>query len=308
MQKCKKCDSSCSTCVGPTSNHCTACSDPNAVLYGFKCKLQCPEGYFKNFRTHQCERCHPTCVSCAGMGSSACTSCVSGLRLRRDNQAMGKCISDCKPCQYKTKSSNCLSCHSSCKSCYGPTNTNCLSCLPGLVYYQNTCRKNCPVGTFFRRNFIQECVKCHPLCETCTGAMPSQCSSCQQSLFLEQSTCVIQCSSKTKPDLKNKLCKPCKECEGKPGKPRNRSVQDPSIATIKFLLDDPQKNGMLAFAVMSVGLCVSLFFIVLGVLQLRSTRHLCFKTKYTIIKANFNHGNEDEQSLMDNDMDNDEEA
>lgn len=308
-QICKKCHSSCTRCVGPTSDDCIECSNSNAVLYGFSCKIRCPKGYFKNFRTRQCERCHPTCTACEGIGPSACTSCVSGLRLHHTNGAKGLCISTCKLCHYKDmKSFRCLPCDKSCRTCYGPTNTNCLSCSLNRVYFQNTCRKSCPAGTFFK-TFTQECVKCHPLCKTCVGPKPNQCLSCLPRLFLEQSTCVIQCSSKTKADLKNKLCHPCKDClQDQPGKPKNRSIQDPSIAAIKFLLDDPKDNGVLMFAVMAIGLCVTFFVVVLGVLQLHSTRHLCFKRKYTIIKASFNHVNEDEKSLMDNDFDNEDEA
>lgn len=305
--QCIKCHPSCKKCLGPTPNDCTSCHDPNAVLHGFSCLLQCPKGFTKNLLTHRCQKCHPTCTSCSGFGPNACTSCVNGLTLHNKNVKTGQCQSNCEPHKFKSKSLKCESCHSSCDSCYGPTSTNCLSCNKGYVYYKNTCRQHCPEGTFLKSK-LQQCFKCHPLCKTCSGPMANQCESCKSTFFLEQSTCVIQCSSKTKPDMKNKRCDSCSNCQGQPGKPKNRSIQDPSIKAIRYILDDPKRNGVLSIAVMSVAFCITVFFIVLGVLQLHSTRHLCFNTKYTIIKSNIKHIDDDETSLLDGQLDLDEEA
>jgi len=232
QQKCMRCHSSCTKCIGPTSNDCITCSNSH-VLDGFSCRLQCPKGLFKNLKTRQCQKCHPTCGSCSAPGPLSCTSCVHDLKLHRNNSPAGKCISICKPGQYKSKLSKCLPCHSSCKTCYGPTSTSCLGCISGHVYFQNTCQKNCPTGTFFKHT-LQRCFQCHPLCKTCIGSSPNKCSSCISTLFLQDSTCVIQCSSKSTLDLKNRICQPCEDCRAKPGKPKNRSVQDPTLQTLKF--------------------------------------------------------------------------
>jgi hypothetical protein len=308
-QACTKCHPSCRECIGPSSSDCIACLNPITALDGFTCRVECPSGTYKNIKTKLCQKCHPTCGSCSGQGPHSCTTCVKRLVMHNDKGG-GTCISSCQAGYYKD-ASRCRSCHSSCETCYGPEINSCLSCHSDHVYFKNTCRESCPSGTFvgvIQDPTVRQCRECHSICKTCTGFSSHKCTSCSSSFFLENSTCVIRCSSRSIAKVKTRVCEPCgNSCPGVSGKPRHRSVQDPSVQTLKVLLQDPNSNGLLAFVILSIILCFVLFIIVFGVLQLWSMGYLCRQSKYTIIKAeDFNETNEDEQSLMDSEWKNDE--
>lgn len=305
-QSCTKCHPSCKECIGPSSSDCTSCSSSLAVLDGFSCGEDCPNGMFKNLEAKLCQKCHPTCELCSDGGPHSCTSCVKGLVLHVNKGGGGTCISSCQPGYYRDVS-QCRLCDSSCHTCYGPDSTNCLSCPSDNVFSKNTCRKGCPSRTF-ADDTSQRCKSCHSLCKTCVGPSSHQCTSCSLSLFLEDFTCVIRCSSKFIANIETRVCEPCNDnCPDVSGKPRNRSIQDPSVQTLKVLLQDPKTSGLLAFVIMSIILCFALFIILFGVLQLWSMGYICRTTKYTILKAeDLNETNEDGQSLIDGEWQDDE--
>ncbi|XP_032227541.1 proprotein convertase subtilisin/kexin type 6 isoform X2 [Nematostella vectensis] len=298
LRQCKKCHSSCSSCIGPSANDCITCSDPSNALIGFTCKANCTPGQFKNTATRVCENCHPTCASCSSSGPK-CTSCIPGLVL---SEKGGVCESECSKGRYKSGDA-CKPCHVSCNACRGPAKGDCLRCNPGHVYFKHTCVTECPEGTFVDDSDgadARRCRPCHAACRTCTGLSVDECTSCSKHLFLQKTSCVLQCSAAYEPDSSSMLCKPCeKSCPDSPSRPRNRSVQN--FQMLRVLLASPRDSHVIGIAVTSIIVCVGLFFVVFGVLQTRSAGGLCWRRRYTILKADFQKDcSEDEMGLIEN--------
>ena len=99
-----------------------------------------------------------------------CTSCYSGYYLSKGS---------------------CLQCESSCKTCSGPSSSNCTSCVDELFYlYSGSCLSNCPSQTYKNTTkFI--CSNCNISCLTCLNY--SYCTSCISTYYLLNNQCLSQC-------------------------------------------------------------------------------------------------------------------
>lgn len=63
---------------------------------------------------------------------------------------------------------SCASCHSSCLTCNGSSETQCITCRTGRFSYEGKCLNNCPIG-YYGDKKRQECMPCPTGCETCTS-------------------------------------------------------------------------------------------------------------------------------------------
>ena len=278
-------------------------------LVGLTCKPHCPDGQFKNRDTGRCEACHPTCKTCTEAGPSECTTCVEGLLLTKDN-SVNRCQSVCLPGQFRG-STGCTDCHSSCKTCNGGEAHDCLSCPENQLYFQKSCVNHCPQGTYADKSQDRHCQKCHPVCESCSGPSDNSCTHCQSPLYLQNSSCVMHCSQNFATHKDSRTCTPCgQECKATPNGHRDRSVHEPSSQTLDFVLTDPKDSGLIPVVIIGVLIALLLFFVVFGVLQMRSVGMLCWGRRYTILTANFDrdHENEDEAHLMSDERDEQEYA
>jgi len=74
----------------------------------------------------------------------------------------------------------CLPCDSSCKDCYGPSNTQCYAC-------------NSPAGYSY---VVNKCILCDPSCADCTGPRSTQCIKCHDYVWMNANrTCTSVCNS-----------------------------------------------------------------------------------------------------------------
>ena len=72
-------------------------------------------------------------------------------------------------------------CHSSCKTCDGEDENNCLSCMDETLFiYQGNCLPECPKKTFETKSKDghKACEDCHKNCETCKEAADSSSTNC----------------------------------------------------------------------------------------------------------------------------------
>ncbi|NXU54362.1 FRAS1 protein, partial [Turnix velox] len=201
-QVCRGCHSSCASCVGNTSQDCTACPSSH-VLFEGRCLSECPEGHFSH--SHHCSSCHPSCKTCWGPSAEECLTCHPHATLAR-----GRCRTSCKEEQYLNLVGYCVDCHPLCQQCVAnlqDTGSICLRCHNRRhVLLQDRCLPNCPVGHYVEKG---ACKKCHPSCKSCTHGGPFSCSSCDDSLVLSHTnTCVPACSPGYYKDDRQ-TCKPC---------------------------------------------------------------------------------------------------
>ena len=58
-----------------------------------------------------------------------------------------------------------IPCNPKCKTCYGPDENNCLSCINEYLFiYNGKCFEECPIGTIMSNNEINTCVECNIDC------------------------------------------------------------------------------------------------------------------------------------------------
>ncbi|XP_062470145.1 extracellular matrix organizing protein FRAS1 [Pezoporus occidentalis] len=199
---CKECHPSCASCVGNTSQDCTACLSSHVLLEG-RCLSECPEGLFSH-KDH-CYSCHPSCKTCHGPSDLACLTCHPHATL-----ASGKCWTSCKEEQYLNLVGYCVDCHPLCRQCVAnlrDTGSICLKCQNArLLLLGDHCVPDCPMGYYVENG---ACKRCHPVCKTCTDGGPFACSSCNTSLVLSHTgMCVPVCSQGYYRDAKQ-TCRPC---------------------------------------------------------------------------------------------------
>ncbi|KAK3853126.1 hypothetical protein Pcinc_022851 [Petrolisthes cinctipes] len=145
------------------------------------------------------EVCHSQCLGgCSGPGPDKCRACAH-------NSVEGECVESCPEGTYGSEEGECLGCSTSCASCTGPAQNQCLSCPSNLLYvtHLGLCVHSCPPGYYAVNG---SCLRCGGLCEQCTSS--DHCLACSHRLLLVNSTCLTTC-----PDgyyeLDNNKCGSC---------------------------------------------------------------------------------------------------
>ena len=179
--------------------------------------------------------CHTTCLTCSGPGASMCLSCNSTGKLTYLDST-GKCVKVCpsyfyndpsigKKCMAACPSNTaantykeCVPCHSSCVTCTGGLNSQCLTCsqtgLTPYITYDHKCVNDCPPRTFRWTNagvkecrFVcvggiynsgedADCHLCHPSCTECINSKATDCIACSiigAHPFLYNRQCLTTC-------------------------------------------------------------------------------------------------------------------
>ena len=99
-------------------------------------------------------------------------------------------------------------CHSTCGTCSGPLETNCLSCdvteeSNNKFLYEGKCLSQCPEGTFSTTDSDGKkiCSKCYKNCKTCEQSGDYQdmkCISCQENNIIYENNCYEICNENDK--------------------------------------------------------------------------------------------------------------
>ncbi|KAL4470308.1 hypothetical protein ABPG74_011919 [Tetrahymena malaccensis] len=203
------------------NRQCTLCPTTN-------CLDDCPKGQYRIQGQTQCNQCPYQCSACTS--ASFCTECKLGFVLNKtDNQCYcqsgtydpksQKCIS-CNSNQYfDTNSSSCLPCDSSCKTCQSQS-TQCTSCNNPQVFYQFTCKDQCPPGYYADQFF--NCQPCSSNCKTCQTTsttcvtcydtfqkQPDNTCACVNQVYDPQSNKCVSCSPNQVYNPAQKLCQNC---------------------------------------------------------------------------------------------------
>lgn len=84
---------------------------------------------------------------------------------------------------------HCHPCHSTCETCDGPTESNCLSCPQSLLLQNNHCVSTCDDGYYMEAGV---CAKCLHTCTQCVSRM--NCTACAKGLQLQSGECRTTCA------------------------------------------------------------------------------------------------------------------
>ncbi|XP_028894681.1 furin-like protease 2 [Zeugodacus cucurbitae] len=160
---CWPCHESCETCAGAGQDSCLTCAPAHLHVVDLAVCLQvCPDGYYENYDNKTCVPCEANCASCQDR-PDYCTSCEHHLVMHEH-----KCYSACPLHTYETEDYNCASCHSSCDTCNGSAESQCITCRSGRYAFDGKCLNNCPDG-YYADKKRQECVACPTGCATCSS-------------------------------------------------------------------------------------------------------------------------------------------
>ncbi|XP_036319239.1 furin-like protease 2 isoform X3 [Rhagoletis pomonella] len=160
---CWPCHESCETCAGAGQDSCLTCAPAHLHVVDLAVCLQvCPDGYYENYDNKTCVPCEANCASCQDR-PDYCTSCEHHLVMHEH-----KCYSACPLHTYETEDYNCASCHSSCDTCNGSAESQCITCRSGRFAFDGKCLNNCPDG-YYADKKRQECVTCPTGCATCSS-------------------------------------------------------------------------------------------------------------------------------------------
>jgi len=84
---------------------------------------------------------------------------------------------------------HCRSCHSTCETCMGPTENDCLTCSNNLLLQNNKCVSTCDKGYFMEAGV---CTICLHTCTQCVSRM--NCTECVKGLQLQSGECRATCA------------------------------------------------------------------------------------------------------------------
>ncbi|EGR29122.1 zinc finger lsd1 subclass family protein, putative, partial [Ichthyophthirius multifiliis] len=216
-----QCPITCETCQN--DNICLKCLQKNFLFNDIKnqkviCINSCPDTYFENISNQQCLKCPNGCskcyydqltqqFNCISQCHQNCISCSLGPTILQENCTQCtlqyvlnefKCIEQC-PLEQKYKSDQqiCLSCHPSCKTCFGQKSNQCQQCNDGFYF-----------------DSVSSCNSCDQNCLTCIGPGYYNCVECIKNYFkLGQSTCIKECPDGYFPSEDSSNVKECIKCD-----------------------------------------------------------------------------------------------
>jgi len=194
-KQCDKCLGNCLTCKN-TPYECKKCINGFFFYNEIKennCLEDCPNNYFKDYKSFQCSKCHEICDSCIDKEDN-CIKCKSGSLLVK---GINKCVSECPNHYYKNnENTECIKCSDNCLEC--KEFSNCIICQKNMFLdlNKNFCVIKCIDG-FYGDIIDNICKACDSSCLTCKGGSSSDCLSCDplKTLMLRNNKCTDDCET-----------------------------------------------------------------------------------------------------------------
>jgi hypothetical protein len=171
---CSSCHTNCLTCNSNDGSNinCRACkvgTVPDPIT------RECPTAPGSFDRYGRLLTCSSNCTKCATEGPLGClptlNNCKYGLVYK---MSYGNC--QCRPGFYWSEGTGCLPCNIMCRTCSGPSATECTSCKTNALLDNY---KSCKCA---HKNYLDpstnSCAPCHPNCYECAGPGQLQCTQC----------------------------------------------------------------------------------------------------------------------------------
>ena len=172
------CFPGCSSCLGSDYNDCVAC----IATYT----------YLPDLGICQAPTCSQSCATCFGLGADQCLTCKPN--------AVKSAGTDLCVCAmfytYVASTGICVysgDCSSSCLTCSGPYENNCLSCpTNSLLTVDSICE--CAANYTWQSSVCTYSGPCDSTCLSCSGPAASQCLTCSSHSYLSGSACRCEAS------------------------------------------------------------------------------------------------------------------
>uniref|UniRef100_W4VRF9 furin n=1 Tax=Corethrella appendiculata TaxID=1370023 RepID=W4VRF9_9DIPT len=181
---CADCHSSCATCNGSSETQCISCRF-SRFSYEGKCLNSCPDGYYGDKKRHECMACPLGCATCT---SSMCLTCKDNWTKNKKGKCIANGNNNCDESEF-FENAHCHTCHSTCETCIGATENDCLTCPSNLLLQNQKCVNVCDDGYYMEAGI---CAKCLHTCIQCVSRM--NCTSCVKGLQLQSGECRTTCA------------------------------------------------------------------------------------------------------------------
>ncbi|XP_016148018.1 proprotein convertase subtilisin/kexin type 5-like [Sinocyclocheilus grahami] len=220
-KRCKKCYSSCKSCLGSRSDQCTACkSGYHLNEEKNNCVTNCEDGYYLYHEENVCRKCNnENCMKCTS--ASICTECSDGTSL-----VGNRCQKSCEVGRYYSEpEDSCEPCHPACATCAAAGLESCNRCAEGYLMENWRCVSSCSQGFYAVQpnsdstDTQSTCKRCDASCLACVGPSKENCSECVDGHTLLDGVCVLShnCVDGEYQDESGE-CQPCDEschkCKG----------------------------------------------------------------------------------------------
>ncbi|XP_058630422.1 proprotein convertase subtilisin/kexin type 5 [Onychostoma macrolepis] len=220
-KRCKKCYSSCESCLGSRSDQCTACkSGYHLNEEKNNCVTNCEDGYYLYQEENVCRKCNiENCMKCTS--ASICTECSEGTSL-----VGNRCQKSCEVGHYYSEpEDSCEPCHPACATCAAAGLESCNRCAEGYLMENWRCVSSCSQGFYAVQlnsdstDTQSTCKRCDASCLACVGPGKENCSECVDGHTLLDGVCVLShnCVDGEYQDESGE-CQPCDEschkCKG----------------------------------------------------------------------------------------------
>ncbi|XP_047436078.1 proprotein convertase subtilisin/kexin type 6 [Mugil cephalus] len=209
-RRCRRCYKGCGGCVGRSPGDCFSCRRGLYLnLLNSSCTATCPPGYFA--KDNLCVKCHDSCTICVTY-ADRCTACSEGYTL-----AGMTCIPECPSGTFfHLEEMTCSPCHSSCMTCTGPGEEECIQCAEGYLQQEWRCVEACTPGYYPGKAAglpHNTCHRCEENCLSCSG--PGTCTKCKADYSLINRTCVVNASCNNADEVFCEMVKSNRLCERK---------------------------------------------------------------------------------------------
>lgn len=145
----------------------------------------CPPAYFAHRQSGTCRKCNSKCATCLSFYN--CLTCAPTFYLLSFyNEYQAQCVAEC-PIGFYSDTKACQSCHRDCKSCYGPSKYQCLTCYSNFLLDESECVYACSNGKY--ADEYGHCDWCDSSCNDCNGPTPQNCISCGLGYYIADNVC-----------------------------------------------------------------------------------------------------------------------
>ena len=159
-------------------------------------------------------------------------------------------------------------CHSSCETCNGENDYQCLSCINSILF-EGKCINDCPDG-YYNDKKRNECLECDKNCWTCSDGRENSnnhCLSCPNNTYLitangMDNNCVIECPKNTILNNSNWECEDEKENDNKNDKDDKKDKNDEKN-------DKNSKNGINKMIIWILILIIIILIVIIIIIVLK---------------------------------------
>ncbi|CAD8134634.1 unnamed protein product [Paramecium pentaurelia] len=182
LEICAVCHYTCGNCFGVEATNCSQCSESSYRELTPLGECLCKQSHYDNNTDNiKCQKCHHSCLTCANSTEKdACLECPSS-RTAQQSGSFFECFCTDSNTFDDGFSQQCQQCDLSCKTCYGPLSSNCLTCDKNYRQLElSYCV--CPIKYYDIGEL--KCAECHYSCHRCFGNNAESCIMCSFDLNL----------------------------------------------------------------------------------------------------------------------------